>query len=72
METDFPKDASLESGNIALATPGVSAAGQELVVADGTVIGANAVLRHSTGVDEIWAGLPARRVGVRADSALTA
>jgi serine O-acetyltransferase len=47
------------------------AAGQELVVADGTVLGANAVLRHSTGVDEIWAGIPARRVGIRADSALS-
>jgi serine O-acetyltransferase len=43
------------------------AAGQQLVVADGTVLGANAVLRHSTGVDEIWAGIPARRVGTRAD-----
>jgi serine O-acetyltransferase len=40
-------------------------AGQELVVADGTVVGANAVLLTSTGPDEIWAGIPARRVGVR-------
>lgn len=41
-------------------------AGETLVIADGTVIGANAVLLESTGVGEVWAGLPARRVGVRA------
>jgi len=40
-------------------------AGQELVVADGTVVGANAVLLESTGEGEVWAGLPARRVGSR-------
>lgn len=39
--------------------------GQELVVADGTIVGANAVLLESTGPDEIWAGNPARRVGTR-------
>jgi serine O-acetyltransferase len=30
-----------------------------------TVIGANAVLLESTGENEIWAGIPARRVGQR-------
>ncbi len=39
--------------------------GQELVVADGTIVGANAVLLESTGADEIWAGNPAKRVGTR-------
>jgi serine O-acetyltransferase len=39
--------------------------GQELVVAEGTIVGANAVLRESTGPYEIWAGIPARRVGLR-------
>jgi len=39
--------------------------GQELVIAEGTIVGANAVLRASTGPYEIWAGIPARRVGVR-------
>ena len=38
-------------------------AGEELVVAPGSVIGANSVLLQSTGEGEIWAGLPARRVG---------
>ena len=38
-----------------------------LTVGRGTVIGANAVLTRSTGPDEIWAGAPARQVGVRTD-----
>ena len=36
-----------------------------LEVGKGSVIGANAVLLESTGVNEIWAGVPARRVGMR-------
>lgn len=37
----------------------------ELVVGEGTIIGANAVLTESTGDWEIWAGSPARKVGER-------
>jgi serine O-acetyltransferase len=36
-----------------------------LRVAQGTVVGANAVLLESTGEWEIWAGMPARCVGRR-------
>ena len=36
-----------------------------LHVGHGSVIGANAVLLESTGDNEIWAGVPARRVGTR-------
>jgi serine O-acetyltransferase len=36
-----------------------------LRVGQGTVVGANAVLLESTGEWEIWAGAPARRLGVR-------
>jgi serine O-acetyltransferase len=36
-----------------------------LRVSRGTVVGANAVLLQSTGEYEIWAGVPARRVGMR-------
>lgn len=36
-----------------------------LRVGRGSVIGANAVLLESTGENEIWAGVPARRVGSR-------
>ncbi len=36
-----------------------------LKIGAGTVLGANAVLMDSTGENEIWAGIPARRVGFR-------
>ncbi len=36
-----------------------------LRVGRGSVIGANAVLLESTGENEIWAGMPAKRVGTR-------
>jgi serine O-acetyltransferase len=36
-----------------------------LQVGRGTVVAANAVLLNSTGEAEIWAGVPARRVGMR-------
>lgn len=36
-----------------------------LRVGRGTVLGANAVLFKSTGAGEIWAGMPAERVGTR-------
>ncbi|GAA3283656.1 hypothetical protein [Paenarthrobacter aurescens] len=38
-------------------------------IGNGTIIAANAVLMSSTGDYEIWAGIPARRVGIR-DSAV--
>lgn len=34
-------------------------------VGRGTMVGANAVLLTSTGEDEVWAGVPARRIGTR-------
>lgn len=36
-----------------------------LTVGKGTVIGANAVLTQSTGDNEIWAGVPARKISDR-------
>nr|WP_095874602.1 hypothetical protein [Streptomyces sp. TLI_235] len=36
-----------------------------LTVGAGTIVGANAVLTRSTGRGEVWAGVPARRVGMR-------
>jgi serine O-acetyltransferase len=39
-----------------------------LRVRRGTVVGANAVLLQSTGEWEIWAGVPARLVGIRSES----
>lgn len=51
-----------------LISPGAKVLCREgvLTVGQGTVIGANAVLLESTGEMEIWAGIPARRVGSRA------
>jgi len=47
--------------------PGAKILGKEgiLIVGRGTVIGANAVLLNSTGEEEIWAGVPAHRLGPR-------
>ncbi|PWH12470.1 MAG: hypothetical protein DDG60_13185 [Anaerolineae bacterium] len=39
-----------------------------LRVGRGTVVGANAVLLCSTGENEIWAGIPAKKVGQRMSS----
>lgn len=36
-----------------------------LRVRRGTVVGANAVLLNSTGENEIWAGIPAKKIGMR-------
>ncbi len=52
-------DAILAPGSRILGKQGVLHVGQ------GTVVGANAVLLESTGEWEIWAGVPARRVGAR-------
>jgi serine O-acetyltransferase len=52
-------DVILGSGCKVLCKEGV------LQVAKGTVVGANAVLLQSTGENEIWAGIPARRIGFR-------
>jgi serine O-acetyltransferase len=38
-----------------------------LIVGEGTVVGANSVLTQSTGQWEIWAGVPAKKIGVRVD-----
>ena len=52
-------DVILGSGAKILCEDGV------LRVGRGSVIGANAVLLQSTGENEIWAGIPARKVGER-------
>jgi serine O-acetyltransferase len=36
-----------------------------LTIGPGSVIGANAVLLESTGKNELWAGVPAKKVGMR-------
>jgi len=55
-------DAVLCAGAKVLYTSGI------LRVARGSIVGANAVLTRSTSEGEIWAGVPARRIGVRTPS----
>jgi serine O-acetyltransferase len=57
----------IEVGDDAILCPGAKILCKEgvLRVGRGSVIGANAVLLESTGVNEIWAGLPARCIGKR-------
>lgn len=53
-------DAVLFAGAKILGGPGVTRVGE------GTIVAANAVLTCSTGTWEIWAGVPARKIGERA------
>ncbi|MDN5631276.1 MULTISPECIES: hypothetical protein [Kocuria] len=54
-------DAVLFPGCVVLGGAGVTRIGA------GTIVGANSVLMSDTGENEIWAGNPARKVGVRSD-----
>jgi len=38
-----------------------------LHIGAGTIVGANAVLQQPTNQDEVWAGVPARCIGLRTD-----
>lgn len=54
-------DAILFPGSKVLGGPGVTTVGAR------TILAANAVLTQSTGEDEIWGGVPARKLGDRKD-----
>lgn len=58
---------SIEIGDEVILSPGSKVLCKEgvLRVGRGTVLGANAVLLESTGEGEIWAGLPAKKMGMR-------
>lgn len=58
---------AIEIGDEVILSPGAKVLCKEgvLRVARGTVLGANAVLLESTGEGEVWAGLPAKKVGMR-------
>lgn len=66
-----PIDESLFKGihveDEVLLSPGAKILGGEGImrIGKGTIVGANAVLLESTEPGEIWAGVPARRVGNR-------
>jgi serine O-acetyltransferase len=55
----------LEDGVVVCAGAKIVCKEGVLTVGAGTIVGANAVLTRSTGPNEIWAGVPARRVGMR-------
>lgn len=55
----------IDDGAILGAGCKIIASSGTLKVGRGTVIGANAVLLQSTGENEIWAGIPARKIGMR-------
>jgi serine O-acetyltransferase len=52
-------DVILASGAKVLCKEGV------LTLGHGTIVGANAVLFESTGANEVWGGIPARKLGMR-------
>ena len=58
---------AIEIGDDVILSPGAKVLCKEgvLKVGAGSVVGANAVLLESTGENEIWAGIPARKVGQR-------
>lgn len=70
-DVQIPADKSLFKGiriedNVILASGAKVLCKQgTLVVARGSMVGANAVLLESTGENEIWAGIPARCIGKR-------
>ena len=57
----------VDVGDDVVLGPGVKVLCKEgmLKVANGTVLGANAVLLESTGPYEVWAGIPAKKISAR-------
>ncbi|MCU7824479.1 serine O-acetyltransferase [Kitasatospora sp. DSM 101779] len=55
----------LEDGVVVCAGAKIVCKEGVLTVGAGTIVGANAVLTRSTGRGEIWAGIPARCIGLR-------
>ncbi len=55
----------IKKGAIICAGAKILSKGDRLVVGENTVVTANSVLTTSTGDNEIWAGIPARKVGER-------
>lgn len=69
-----PWDATVKEGGAYISDGAILCAGakilfgeETLIVGRGTIVGANSVLTKSTGENEIWAGIPARRVSSRND-----
>lgn len=67
LDFDKSKMEKIVIGNDVVLFPGAKVLGRAGIttLGSGTIVGANSVLSHSTGDNEIWAGAPARLVGVR-------
>lgn len=70
-----PWDGTVKDGGCVVKDNAILCAGakilfgeETLIIGEGSVIGANSVLTQSTGDFEIWAGVPAKKVGVRKQS----
>lgn len=57
----------IEDGAILCAGAKIICKEGTLIVGRNTIIGANTVLLESTGENEIWAGNPAKKIGIRKD-----
>lgn len=44
---------------------------RDITIGDGAVIGAGAVVTHNVGAYEIWAGVPAKKIGMRFSEKMT-
>lgn len=55
----------IKKGAVLCAGSKILSKGELIVVGENTLIGANSVLTRTTGDNEIWVGIPARKVGER-------
>lgn len=55
----------IEEGAIICAGAKILSKQEELIIGKNSIVGANAVLLNSIGENEIWAGIPAKKIGMR-------
>lgn len=67
-DTDSNYKFVIKKGAVLCAGAKILHKGQRVIIGENTVIGANSVLLTSTGDNEVWAGNPARKIGIRSDS----
>ena len=65
IEKSKMKEIHIKKGAILCAGAKILSKEETLTVGENTIVGANAVLLNSTGDNEIWGGIPARKIGIR-------
>lgn len=69
IENDFSdskmESIKIENGSIICAGAKVLCKEKQMVLGKNSIVGANAVLLNSIGENEIWAGVPAKKIGMR-------